>query len=219
MPDLYTWLTARYIEEHRAGARPAASDAALQWMELELEASEKTGAGERYLLEAYLALTNEELQTLPPPVHEWFLERWALAGPGASDPERTAQLAERIAAIYLIGGTGLHQAAAVSALLTFDWQREQAPSYVLHIWDLVLRTLPPADQAAILAPLIETLLDLVYLKAENRAALQALAALVRRDLRTRYALPLLRERVNLVGEDPQGPVARLLEEFERPQEA
>jgi hypothetical protein len=93
MPDLYTWLTARYIEEHSAGTSPAASDAALQWMELQLEASHETGADERYLLEQYLALTNDELQALPPPVHEWFLERWALTGPGTDDSERVQQLA------------------------------------------------------------------------------------------------------------------------------
>jgi hypothetical protein len=214
MPDLYTWLTARYIEEHSAGTSPAASDAALQWMELQLEASHETGADERYLLEQYLALTNDELQALPAPVHDWFLERWALAGPGTDDSERIPQLADRIAAMYLMAGPGIHQAAAVAALLAFDRQLEQGPSHATRIWDVVTRSVPAEAQAATLAPLIEALLDLVYLTAENGAVLRALGDIARRDAETRYALPLMRERVAMVGEEHEGPVARLLAEFE-----
>jgi hypothetical protein len=214
MPDLYTWLTARYIEEHSAGASPAASDAALQWMELQLEASHENGADERYLLEQYLALTNDELQALPSPVHEWFLERWALAGPGAEDSERVSKLADRIAAMYLMAGPGTHQAAAVAALLAFDRQREQGPSHATRIWDVVTRSVPAEAQATTLAPLIEALLDLVYLMAENGAVLRALGDIARRDAQTHYALPLMRERVAMVGEEREGPVARLLAEFE-----
>ncbi len=214
MPDLYTLLTARYIEEHSAGASPAASDAALQWMELQLEASHETGADERYLLEQYLALTNDELQALPAPVHVWFLERWALAGPGTEDSERVPQLAERIAAMYLMTGPGTHQAAAVAALLAFDREREQGPSHATRIWDVVTRSVPPEAQATTLAPLIEALLDLVYLTAENGAVLRALGDIVQRDAQTRYALPLMRERVAIVGEEREGPVTRLLAEFE-----
>jgi hypothetical protein len=86
-------------------------------MELQLEASHETGADERYLLEQYLALMNDELQALPIPVHEWFLERWALAGPGTDNPERINQLAERIAEMYFMAGPGTHQAVVVAALL------------------------------------------------------------------------------------------------------
>jgi hypothetical protein len=214
MPDLYTWLTARYIEEHSAGASPAASDAALQWMELQLEASHETGAGERYLLEQYLALTNDELQTLPTPVHEWFLERWALAGPGTEDSDRVPQVADRIAVMYLIAGPGTHQAAAVAALLAFDRQRERGPSHTTRIWDVVTRSVPTEAQATTLAPLIEALLDLVYLTGENRVVLRALGDIARRDAQTQYALPLMRERVAMVGEEREGPLARLLAEFE-----
>jgi len=214
MPDLYTWLTARYIEEHSSGASPAASDVALQWMELQLEASHETGADERYLLEQYLALMNDELQALPAPVHQWFLERWALSGPGTDDPERVPQLAERIAAMYLMAGPGTHQAAAVSALLAFDQQPGRGPSHVTRIWDVVTRSVPAEAQPAALAPLIEALLDLVYLTAENGPVLRALGDVARRDAQTRYILPLMRERVVLVGEDREGPLAHLLLEFE-----
>lgn len=213
MPDLYTSLTARFIEEHSAGASPAASDAALQWMELQLEASHETGADERYLLEQYLALANDELQALPPPVHQWFLERWALAGPGTDDSERTPPLTDRIAAMYLMAGPGIHQAAAVGALLAFDGQSQQEASHVVRIWDVVIRSMPAEAHAATLAPLIEALLDLVYMTPENGAVLRALGDIARLDAQTRYALPLMRERVAMVGEDRDGPVARLLAEF------
>jgi hypothetical protein len=215
MPDLYTWLTARYIEEHTAGTSPASSDAALQWMELQLEASHKTGADERYLLEQYLDLTNDELQTLPGLVHEWFLERWALAGPGKDDSERVPRLADRIAAMYLIAGPGTHQASVVAALLAFDRQWEQGPSHATRIWDVVTGNVAVEAQAATLAPFIEALLDLVYLTTENGAVLRALGDIARRDAQTRYALPLMRERIAMVGEEREGPVARLLAEFER----
>lgn len=209
MPDLYTWLAARYIEEHGAGASPAASDAALQWMELLLEASHETGADERYLLEQYLALANDELQALPAPVHVWFLERWALAGPAIGDSERVPHMADRIAEMYLIAGPGIQQAAAVAALLAFDRPPPEA-SHVTRIWDLVIRAFHPGGQAEALAPLIESLLDLVYLTADNGVALRALRDIVERDARTHYVLPLLRERVAMLGEERDGPVARLL---------
>lgn len=214
MPDLYTLLAARYIEEHSSGASPAASDAALQWMQLQLEASHETGADERYLLEQYLTLLNDELQALPGPVHEWFLERWALAGPGTDDPERVPQLADRIAEMYLIAGPGTHQAAVVAALLGFDRQREQGPSHVSRIWEMVARSVPEETQRIALTPLIESLLDLVYLMPESGPALRALEDIARRDRQTRYGLPLMRERVVMVGEEREGPVARLLAEYE-----
>jgi hypothetical protein len=214
MPDLYTWLAARYIEEHSAGATPVASDAALQWMELQLEASHETGADERYLLEQYLALMNDELQALPIPVHEWFLERWALAGPGTDNPERINQLAERIAEMYFMAGPGTHQAVVVAALLVFDQGRERRDSHVARIWDLVTRNVPAETRAATLAPLIEALLDLVYLTADNEPVLRALGDIVRRDSKTRYALPLMRQRVLLVGDGGEGPIARFLAQFE-----
>ena len=215
MPDLYTWLTARYIEEHGAGASPAASDTALQWMELQLEASRETGADERYLLEQYLSLNNDELQALPASVHEWFLERWSLAGPGTDNSERIEQLADRIAAMYLMAGPGIHQASAVAALLAFDLPQEQKPSNATRIWDLVTRTVPADARAATLAPLIEALLDFVYLADKNGAALRALSDIGRRDVQTRDALEPMRERVAIVGETHDGPVSRLLAEFER----
>ncbi len=215
MPDLYTSLTARYIEEHFRGVSPAASDVALEWMELQLAASCETGADERYLLEQYLGLTNDELQALPPPVHAWFLERWALAGPGTDDPEGVAQLGERIATMYLLAGPGIHQAAAVAALLAFDQKREQGPSHATRIWDLVTRIVPVEAHATTLAPLIEALLDFVYLTAENGAVLRALGDIARRDAHTRYALELMRERIAMVGEEREGPVARLVATFEQ----
>ena len=79
---------------------------------------------------------------------------------------------------------------------------------------MVTRNVPAEAQAATLAPLIEALLDLVYLTAEHGAVLRALGDIVRRDAQTRYALPLMRERVAMVREDDEGPVARLLAEFE-----
>jgi hypothetical protein len=210
MPDLFTLLTARYIEEHSAGISPAASDAALQWMELQLEASHETGADERYLLEQYLDLRNDELQALPVPVHGWFLERWALAGPGTDDPERSSQYADRIAMMYLMAGPGTYQAAAVAALLAFDQQREPGTSHVTRIWDLVSRSVPAEARAFALAPLVEALLDLVYLTTGPEQVLRALGDIARRDTQTGYAVPLMRERVALVGEGPDGPLARLL---------
>ena len=90
MPDLYTLLAARYVEEDSTGALRAASDAALQWMQLQLEAAGETGTDENYLLQQYRALENDELQSLPAPMNEWFLERWALAGPGMDDSARLA---------------------------------------------------------------------------------------------------------------------------------
>jgi hypothetical protein len=214
MPDLFTWLTARYIEEHSAGASPATSDAALQWMELQLEASHETAADERYLLEQYLGFKNDELQALPVPVHEWFLERWALAGPGTDDSERVSQLADRIAVMYLMAGPGTYQAAAVAALLAFDQQWERGPSHVTRIWDLITTSMPAEARASALAPLVEALLDLVYLTAEPALVLRALGDVARRDAHTGYALPLMRDRVVLVGEGGEGPVARLLAELE-----
>jgi hypothetical protein len=98
-------------------------------------------------------------------------------------------------------------------MLAFDRQREQA-SHATRIWDLVTRSVAAEAQAATLAPLIEALLDLVYLSAENGAVLRALRDIVGRDAHTRYALPLMRERVAMLGEDPEGPVARLLAELE-----
>jgi hypothetical protein len=214
MPDLFTWLTARYIEEHSAGASPAASDAALQWMELQLEASGETGADERYLLEQYLGLLNDELQALPAPVHEWFLERWALAGPGTDDPARVSEIADRIAAMYLMAGPGTYQAAVVAALLAFDQHREQGPSHVTRVWDLIGRSVPAEAQRSVLAPLVEALLDLVYLTAQPAPVLRALGDIARRDAQTHFAMPLMRERITLVGESAEGPLSRLLTDFE-----
>jgi hypothetical protein len=215
MPDLFTWLTSRYVEEHSAGASPATSDAALQWMEMQLQASRETGADERYLLEQYLSLLNEELQSMPAPVHAWFLERWALAGPGADDPERVVQIANRIATMYLIAGPGSHQAVVVAALLAFDRYGAPGPSHVTRIWDVVVTSMPAEASAAVLTSLIEALLDLVYLTAEPAPVLRALSEIVRRDAQRQVVMPLVRERIELVGEGAEGPLARLLAEFER----
>lgn len=166
-------------------------------------------------LEQYLALTNDELQAFPASLHEWFLERWALAGPGTDDSERVLQLADRIATMYLIAGPGTHQAAAVAALLAFDRQWEQELSYVTRIWDVVTESVPAEAQANALVPLIEALLDLVYLTVDNGAVLRALREIAQRDAQTRYALPLMRERVEMVREEHEGPAARLLSEFFR----
>jgi hypothetical protein len=62
--------------------------------------------------------------------------------------------------------------------------------------------------------LIEALLDLVYLTADNEPVLRALGDIVRRDSKTRYALPLMRQRVLLVGDGGEGPIARFLAQFE-----
>jgi hypothetical protein len=80
---------------------------------------------------------------------------------------------------------------------------------------MVIRSVPIEAQPTALGPLIEALLDLVHLTAANGAVLQALDEVARRDAQTRYATPLMRERVAIVGEDGDGPVARLLAEFER----
>jgi hypothetical protein len=210
MPDLLTLLTARYVEEHTAGTSPITSDAALQWMELQLEASHETGADERYLLEQYLNLRNDELQALPVPVHEWFLERWALAAPATDDPESTSQVADRIAMMYLMAGPGTHQATVVAALLAFDQQREPTISNVTRIWDMVIARVPGEQRAAALAPLVEALLDLVYMTARPGQVLQALGDIARRDTEN-YAVPLIRERFELVREGPDGLLARLIE--------
>jgi hypothetical protein len=210
MSDLFTLLTARYVEEHSTGISPLTSDAALQWMELQLEASHESGADERYLLEHYLDLKNDELQALPVPVHEWFLERWALAGPGTDDPERSSQFADRIAMMYLMAGPGTYQAAVVAALLAFDLQREATASHVTRIWDLVTGTMSVEMRVAALTPLVDALLDLVYMTAEPEQVLRALSDIARRDTQKHYVVPMIRERVELVREETDGPLARLL---------
>lgn len=210
MPDLFTGLTAKYVEEHRAGASPAASDSALQWMELQLEGALETGANERYLLESYLSLLNDELQAMPGAVHEWFLERWAMGGAGIDDRERVSQIADRIAAIYLMAGPGTYQAAAIGALLSFDQQGQKEPSHVTRIWDLVTENARSEDRLALLAPLTEALLDLVYMLPDPTLVLRALGDITRRDAETHYTRLLIRERIGIVGEETDGPLKRLL---------
>jgi hypothetical protein len=204
MPDLFTLLTARFVEEHSAGASPLISDTALQWMELELEASRETGADERYLLEQYLSLRNDELQSLPVPVHEWFLQRWAMTGSGTDDVRRSSQLADRIAVMYLIMGPGIHQAAVIAALLAFDHQGNLETSNVTRIWDLVIERVPIEAQPSALTPLIEALLDLIYLTPQPEEVLRALSDIARRDAQNQYVVPLIKERVEFVREGSDG---------------
>jgi hypothetical protein len=75
---------------------------------------------------------------------------------------------------YLIAGPGIHQ-AAVAALLAFDRQREQGPLHARRVWDTGTRSALAEDQAALLASLIEALLDLVYLDSGGRSGGPALA--------------------------------------------
>jgi hypothetical protein len=116
--------------------------------------------------------------------------------------------------MYLMAGPGTHQAVVVAALLAFDQRQERGDSHVARILDVVTRNVPAEIRAVALTPLIEALLDLTYLMSENGPVLRALGDILRRDSETRYALSLMRQRVLLVGEADEGPIARLLAEFE-----
>lgn len=210
MPDLFVALTAKYLDEHRTSPSPAASDEAMQWMEQQLSEDEAPGDRERYLIEAYLALDNDELQALPSPVHDFFLDRWALAGPGTDDSGRVSEIARRIAEIFLAAGPGLHQATAVACLLEFDRVVRGEVSHLMWIVELLARV--PADRRGPpMEALVESLLDRLLLSAESGVPLAGLRDLVRSGAAEPYLSAAIRRRADLVGE----PLRNVLDELAR----
>jgi hypothetical protein len=223
MPDLFTLLVADFIEENRSPERdPLTSDERLQWMEERLsdrEQHEAAAGQERDLLLGYLELGDDELQSLPPAVHEWFLERWAISGPWTEDPKELGSIADRLTQTYFAAGPGSYQFACINALLVFDERnpRETQTSYLSGIWDRILDDphLPEDAKREALLPLIDALLDLTRLAVESRAPWSALRALSRRDRDSyRFVAEVTAARAALLGEPHAGELLDLLKREE-----
>jgi len=121
MPTLSTFLTFRFIED-RLGAGVARDEADLAGQELEFHLSESREE-QQQLLRDYLSLGADDVDSLAPSLHEWFLERIV------SSPELvTVEQAElQLAHAFFLGGSALIPFLAVSALLAL-YRRPQEGS-------------------------------------------------------------------------------------------
>lgn len=208
MADLFMSLVADFIEKNRSPEMdPLTADEKLQWIEAGLNDAtqgETTAEAEKNLLISYLELGGAELQALPPAVHEWFLERWAISGPWTREREELDQLANHLSLTYFAAGPGSYQFACVSALLVFDEsnRRETETSYLSGVWNRILDAPHLADdeKRESLLPLIDALLDLTRLAVESDAASKALRALLRRDVKSGYVAEVTTARAKLFGE-------------------
>jgi hypothetical protein len=218
MRDLFTLLIAKFVEENFGPERgPKESDEGLQWMESLLnpgaEMREEVSIGqERHALVSYLELDGSELQSLPPVVHDWFLERWAMSGPWSEDRRELSLQASLIARTYFAAGPGIYQFTCVRALLAFDERTHESPSYLSGIWDPIFSNDELQDdfRSALLLPLTDTLVDLTQLDKQGSRAQRALRELVNRDRKTGYIKERLIERAEAFGDPYRKDLLELL---------
>lgn len=229
MFDLISFLTAHFLEETIGGGTPPSeSDTRLQQLEslLALEGTHtelESSPEENRLLRAYLNLSIEELESLSPEVHEWFIERLALRVPVQMQRE-PREVVRQIGRLFFLSERGTQQYLVVGALLAVDERTEsQEESSVAFIWDHIWRDegLTGIEKEGSISTVAEILLDQHYFCRRSRYPIRALAQLLRsearflrdRPLETRPASGRVVARVHLVGETLGSDLASLLREI------
>ena len=174
--DLLTYLLLNFVESKR-GPQNSAADADLSGQELELMCGLDTNA-ELHALGGYVTMSLEEKGSLPPAVHEWFIERFSHRARSWAEANRVPEVVvEGIADVYLLHISPMADVLAVSALLTVDACRDSDETAVSRIWRRILRDSEAPSHELI--DLTEVLFDLHVLARQPYRAIRALGELRR----------------------------------------
>jgi hypothetical protein len=225
--DLISFLTTHFLEETIGGrTAPPESDARLQQLEflLSREGSRTESSPSREegdLIRAYLDLSVEDLDSLSPEVHEWFLERLTLRPPNQYQRE-PQYIAQQIGRLFFLSNRSTERYLVIAALLALDERvEEQEQSSVAFIWDHTWNDdgLSDAAKENVIATVTDILLDQHYFCRRSRYPLRALAQLLqseqRRDrhIESRPVYTRIAARAHLLGERLGSELASILREM------
>lgn len=224
--DLISFLTTHFLEETIGGrTAPPEADARLQQLEflLSREGSRTESSPSREegdLVRAYLDLSVEDLDSLSPEVHEWFLERLTLRPP--TQYQREPQyITQQIGRIFFLSDRSTERYLVIAALLALDERvEEQEQSSVAFVWDHTWNDdgLSDAAKENTIAIITDILLDQHYFCRRSRYPLRALAQLLRsesrrdRHIETRAVYTRIAARAHLLGDRLGGELAIILRE-------
>jgi hypothetical protein len=214
--DLSLFLAVEHVKRLADPSVPAEeADQDRQLFEAALSASQDASAQlpvtETYILRHYLRLRSlTDLESLPPQVHVWLLERLCIR-PEAMSSEDVITLHN----VYFLSPHPIRRSLVVNTLVILDGLSNRQRSYVETIWENILQDedLPEDEKTYDIEELTDMLLDFWSPEAPAERALELLLRRERiSSLAERLpAMSRIRQRAERLGGRDEQHLRRLLE--------